>query len=111
MKITHIKLDYWKHFLVVDMQDGSAATRGPVQDHRDAPAFHPAGFWRFRSDAGYPVNDLASKMFTLSSYVAEEVAGQKCEPAEKARNEWITLENACQEIQIARFEPAIPEEK
>ena len=111
MKITHYLLDYSKHFLVVDLEDGTPPTRGPVAELNSDPAYHPCGVWKFRSD-GYGISkELRGRAFSLYPGTIQEQPAEPCKPVEDARSEWLKLEGECRAIQIARFEPAIPEEK
>lgn len=99
-KITHVLLDVTRHFLVVD------GTRGPVCEFAGAPATHPAGFMRYRSDAYGVPPMLLGQLLCISKHEVEEREQER--PAEVSAR-WVEFARASQaaiDEVIARYPEA-----
>ena len=95
MKIQHIKLDHWKHFLVVD------GVRGPLAE--STTEYHPAGFIAYLP-GGYGVpKDLQGKVFRLVDEPVEFIEDTVCEPAQAAYKEYVEITKTCTDLKLARY--------
>lgn len=86
-KITHVRLDASRHFLVVDGE------RGPVCEFSAMPATHPAGFIRYRPDAYGAPPGRAGQLLVVSSLEVEDL---EVEPPADVAARWTEFARASQ---------------
>lgn len=95
MKIQHIKLDMFKHILVVD------GVRGPLCT--TAPTTHPSGVVAYPEGIYGVPPALAGKVFVLCPREVEQIDDSACDESTKAFKEWSEIQKTCVEIKLARY--------
>lgn len=101
MKIKHVKLDYYKHLLVID------GVRGPLAE--GVVAYHPAGFVAYLPDAYNTRKELQGKVFRLVDEAdVEYIEDTACEPAKAAYKEFVEITKTCTDVKLARYGEEAP---